>query len=220
MIQTGVQNRQVRQLDVHEMPICKKRGVCRGVNKKVEKTNEAMNCRKEIIMSSGEKWAEIVGLHRTKAGLQEKAAEELWADIFHEIFGYSRIKGEIERQRKERIGSTERAVCDIVIKETNVDLFVVELKRPDLPFSRSAQEQLFSYLKQLKCQTGCIIGLDEFLEKREKSKDKTIKYRYIKEPIQLSDGRILVSNQWTPASINIFIEAAKGLGMEIEAVES
>ena len=51
-------------------------------------------------MTAEEKWDKIVSIVQAKKPAKENEVEDVWADIFSEIFGYSKIDEEIERQRK------------------------------------------------------------------------------------------------------------------------
>jgi hypothetical protein len=88
---------------------------------------------------------------------KEEVIQNLWENIFVEFFGYSRFGGEIERHRNIRIGSTERVITDIIIKEGSTDLFIVELKQHNLARSKAIELQLISYLKQLRLDTGVLV---------------------------------------------------------------
>ena len=95
-------------------------------NKIVSQFNKNMNCKEEIVQAS-------------------------WELLFSTIFNYS--EPDIDAQRSVKMGvMTKRA--DIVIKNDNEDLFVVELKRHTL---HEGQEQLFSYLNQLKIDLGVLV---------------------------------------------------------------
>ena len=72
-------------------------------------------------------------------------------------FGYSRLEGEVERHRSIYLGSTERVIPDIIVKNQEADLFVVELKQHNAPFVPGMESQLFSYLKQLRNNVGILV---------------------------------------------------------------
>ena len=108
-------------------------------------------------MSAVEKWNKLVELYNKHFNDKEEVIQNLWENIFVEFFGYSRFGGEIERQRNIRIGSTERVITDIIIKESNTDLFIIELKQYNLSHSAAMELQLMSYLKQLRLDTGILV---------------------------------------------------------------
>jgi len=108
-------------------------------------------------MTLAEKWNVIVEQHNKNLHATEAVVQGIWEKIFAEIFGYSSLAGEIDSQRTLRIGSTDRATADIIIKSGGTDLFVVELKRHNTTFDRGAEEQLFSYLKLTGNNIGVLI---------------------------------------------------------------
>lgn len=108
-------------------------------------------------MTTDEKWEKIVSLIQTKQSAKESEVEDTWTAIFSELFGYSKIDEEIERQRNITIGSSQRAVPDIIIRNGKTDLFIVELKQHNLPFDDKYKEQLFSYMLLLKLKVGILI---------------------------------------------------------------
>jgi len=108
-------------------------------------------------MTSMEKWNRIVEQYNKNTNVAEDIVQVVWEKIFAEIFGYSSLAGEIEPQRTIRIGSTERMTADIIIKDGATDLFVVELKKHNLPLTSGIEMQLLSYLKQLRNSTGILV---------------------------------------------------------------
>ena len=109
-------------------------------------------------MTSTDKWDRIVGLYNQHLGAKEEVVQGLWENIFADFFGYIRVNGEIERKRSMQIGSKKRAAeADIIIKNGNCDLFVVELKQHNVPRSKDMESQLMSYLKLLRLNIGLLI---------------------------------------------------------------
>lgn len=110
-------------------------------------------------MTANEKWNLIVKEFDGHKSAKEDIIQRLGESIFAEIFGYSRLNGEIDSHRKMRIGSTERVVPDIIIKKiTNEkDLFIVELKQPLYSFEQKYKEQLLSYMKLFRIDIGILI---------------------------------------------------------------
>jgi hypothetical protein len=108
-------------------------------------------------MTATEKWNKIVEYYNKYYRASENIVQSIWESVFAEFLGYSRLEGEIERHRNIQIGSTERVIADIIIKDGNTDLFVVELKQHNLPYVKSMETQLISYLKQLRNNTGILI---------------------------------------------------------------
>ena len=108
-------------------------------------------------MSATERWNKIVEIYKSHINDKEEVIQTLWENIFVEFFGYSRFGGEVERHRNIRIGSTERVITDIIIKDGASDLFIVELKQHNLTQSKAMELQLISYLKQLRLETGILV---------------------------------------------------------------
>ncbi len=118
-------------------------------------------------MDSVEKWNKLCDyFERYKYDAEEKI-QKVWETLFSELFGYSFLDDEIESHRKIQLGSTERLIPDIIIKNNETDLFMVELKREDLSVDESRKKQLYSYLKQehndlgiLVCNQICLVKYD------------------------------------------------------------
>ena len=108
-------------------------------------------------MNAREKWNRIVAFHKQYFRSPESKVQDVWENVFVEILGYSRLEGEVERHRSIYLGSTERVIPDVIVKNNDNDLFVVELKQHNLPFSPAMEGQLFSYLKQLRDNIGVLV---------------------------------------------------------------
>ncbi|WP_165069528.1 hypothetical protein [Desulfovibrio sp. ZJ200] len=103
---------------------------------------------------NSEKWNDLVDIFEQNKFSSEQQLQNIWETIFSEYFGYSRLKGDIDSKRTIQIGSTERIIPDIILKDNNSDLFIVELKKSQL---HCGNEQLISYLKLLKVNVGILI---------------------------------------------------------------
>lgn len=112
-------------------------------------------------MTLTEKWNAIVSDFQANKNLKEDAVQNLWEEIFADadVFGYSKRSREIDIWRNIQIGSRERTVPDIIIRDSvnDKDLFVVELKQHNLPFNQAYKEQLFSYMRLLELKVGILI---------------------------------------------------------------
>ena len=118
-------------------------------------------------MEPKEKWNKLCDYFERYKYEPEEKIQKVWETLFSEIFGYSSLDNEIESHRKIQLGSTERLIPDIIIKSNETDLFMVELKREDLPVDEARKKQLYSYLKQehndlgiLVCNQICLIKYD------------------------------------------------------------
>lgn len=98
---------------------------------------------------SSVKWNKIVDFYNKYRFKPENEVQNLWEQLFAdaELFGYSKIYGEIEPHRSIQIGSSCRVIPDIIIKKDEKDLFIVELKQSSLD---CGDKQLLSYLKLLQ----------------------------------------------------------------------
>lgn len=118
-------------------------------------------------MDSIEKWNKLCDYFERYRFDTEEKIQKVWETLFSEIFGYSSLDNEIESHRKIQLGATERLIPDIIIKNGETDLFMIELKREDLPVDDAKKKQLYSYLKQehndlgiLICNKICLIKYD------------------------------------------------------------
>ncbi len=77
-----------------------------------------------------------------------------------EKLGWSRYVQEIVLKQKIRIGSCNRIIPDIIVTRLdNSEAFVIEVKRPSIDIrNQSHQDQLLSYMRQLKLDFGLLIG--------------------------------------------------------------
>lgn len=118
-------------------------------------------------MNYQERWNKICEYFERYKFDPEERIQKVWETLFSEIFGYSSLDNEIDSHRKIQLGSTERLIPDIIIKNQESDLFMVELKREDLPVDDARKKQLYSYLKQehndlgiLICNQICLVKYD------------------------------------------------------------
>lgn len=107
-----------------------------------------------------EKWNEICFLHSEvlKVDLNERGFGKNVVLPMLRILGWKEYKGEIEKEYSFQLGSAKRLRTDYIIKSQNQRLFVIEIKRPNNQISSVNQEQLFSYMRQLKLDYGLLIG--------------------------------------------------------------
>ena len=104
-----------------------------------------------------EKWNQIVARYKSMTNVPESKIEEEWDAYLLEVFGYSRLAGEIEHQRSVQIGSTIRIIPDIIVKNKQGDLFDLELKKYDAELTPSTEDQLKSYLHNLDLSVGVLV---------------------------------------------------------------
>jgi hypothetical protein len=83
---------------------------------------------------------------------------QIIAESLFEKLGWLQHKGEIITQKSIPVGSSNSVKPDIVIKNNGQTLFVVELKKPNITMSGRNVEQLFSYMRLLKLNSGILLG--------------------------------------------------------------
>lgn len=101
-------------------------------------------------------WNKIVECCNLHINSSEKKIQCLWENIFAELLGYSRLNGDIDSFRSMQIGSSERIITDIIIRNNDNDLFIVELKKHNISYC--GEKQLLSYLKLLHNDLGILIS--------------------------------------------------------------
>lgn len=101
-------------------------------------------------------WNKIVECSNLYINSPEKKIQCLWENIFAELLGYSRLDGDIDSFRSMQIGSSERIITDIIIRNNENDLFIVELKKHNISYC--GEKQLLSYLKLLHNDIGILIS--------------------------------------------------------------
>ncbi|PHR74677.1 MAG: hypothetical protein COA67_01000 [Lutibacter sp.] len=75
------------------------------------------------------------------------------------VLGWKEFSGNIETRPSIKIGASNRITPDFVIKsDEGKKVFVIEIKQPSLPLNSNFQQQLFSYMRQLKLEYGILIG--------------------------------------------------------------
>ncbi len=75
------------------------------------------------------------------------------------VLEWKEFSGNVEIRPSIRIGANNRITPDFVIRSNEKErLFVIEIKQPNLPLNSNFQQQLFSYMRQLKLEYGILIG--------------------------------------------------------------
>ncbi|MDR0326422.1 MAG: hypothetical protein LBI19_10075 [Oscillospiraceae bacterium] len=173
-------------------------------------------------MAMAEKWNRIVEQYMKLIDAPEQTVQGVWERIFAELLGYSSFGGEIERHRSIRIGSTERVITDIIIKDGSTDLFVAELKQHNFPFEKGMEGQLLSYLKQLRVNTGILICNKIYIYDYDYNKDDDDQDRAEIEfkqdnPDGLKFIEMFSKNTFSKASVKEFVrkqnEFVKNVGL-------
>jgi hypothetical protein len=107
-----------------------------------------------------DRWKEICFLlsDNIRGGISESDYERNVIQALR-VLDWKEFSGDIEIRPSIPIGAANRITPDLVIKSIERrNLFVIEIKQPSLPFKIEYQQQLFSYMRQLKLQYGVLIG--------------------------------------------------------------
>lgn len=108
-------------------------------------------------MTYTEIWNFIVNEYNQNQFSKEEILQRKWEGYFSDFFGYKHSFGDIDSHRVLPIGSSNRTIPDIILRRNKTDLFDVELKQYNLPFSKDMKNQLISYLNQLHISVGILI---------------------------------------------------------------
>jgi len=106
-----------------------------------------------------ELWNKLCG--DVSAQKESRVPESKFQALFEDLLaalGWVRFIGEIDPQRTIPIGAANQIKPDIIIQSGNVDLFVVELKRPSVDATERHGSQLRSYMLQMKLPFGVYFG--------------------------------------------------------------
>lgn len=109
---------------------------------------------------NNEKWNEICFLLSTniKNDISESDFEQNVIQALR-VLNWKAFTGDIQIRPSFPIGAANRIMPDFVINSSDKkNLFVIEIKQPSIPLNTKFQQQLFSYMRQLKLQYGILIG--------------------------------------------------------------
>ena len=107
-----------------------------------------------------DKWNEICFL------LSENVQKDISENSFEQnvilaliVLEWKEYLGDFEIRPSFQIGASNKITPDFVIKSKEKQkLFVIEIKQPNIPLNSRFQQQLFSYMRQLKLEYGILIG--------------------------------------------------------------
>lgn len=109
---------------------------------------------------NNEKWKEICFLlsGNIRTEISESDFEQNVIQALR-VLDWKEYFGDLQIRPSFPIGASNRIIPDIVINSTEKrNLFVIEIKQPSIPLNTKFQQQLFSYMRQLKLQYGVLIG--------------------------------------------------------------
>lgn len=109
---------------------------------------------------SGEKWNEICFLlsDNIQTEISESTFEKQVIQALR-VLDWKEYTGDLEIRPSLPVGAANRISPDIVVKNSEGRrLFVIEIKQPGISLNSRFQQQLFSYMRQLKLEFGVLIG--------------------------------------------------------------
>lgn len=109
---------------------------------------------------NNEKWNEICFLlsDNIQTDISENSFEQNVVQALR-VLDWKEYTGDIEIRPSFQIGAANRITPDFLIKsDQKKNLFVIEIKQPNIPLNTRFQQQLFSYMRQLKLEYGILIG--------------------------------------------------------------
>lgn len=107
-----------------------------------------------------EKWNEIYFYlsENIHSDISESAFEKNVIQALR-VLDWKEFLGDIQIRPSFQIGASNRIMPDFVINSSEKrNLFVIEIKQPSIPLNTNFQQQLFSYMRQLRLQYGILIG--------------------------------------------------------------
>ncbi|MDR2569738.1 MAG: type I restriction enzyme HsdR N-terminal domain-containing protein, partial [Oscillospiraceae bacterium] len=102
-------------------------------------------------------WNEICFYVNKNRGASERDFQTTIEFMFEKL-GWSQYKGEIVSQKVIPVGAANSVKPDIIIKDNDKMVLVVELKKPNTVMSERNAEQLKSYMRLLKLEFGILLG--------------------------------------------------------------
>lgn len=109
---------------------------------------------------NNEKWNEICFLlsDNIRTDISESDFEQNIIQALR-VLDWKKFSGDIQIRPSFQIGASNRIMPDFVINSSEKkNLFVIEIKQPSIPLNTNFQQQLFSYMRQLKLEYGILIG--------------------------------------------------------------
>ena len=102
-----------------------------------------------------------------------------------QLLGWAKYKGEICHKPNIPIGNRDHIQPDILIKDNEENLFVIEVKRPVHTQTERERLQLESYMRQLKVEVGIYVGenIEIFYDAPKEKSAASI----LKVPLKLDD---------------------------------
>ena len=102
-------------------------------------------------------WNEICFFMEKSRNASERDFQTTVEFLFEKL-GWSQYKEEILSQNVIPVGSAQSVKPDIIIRNNGENVFVVELKKPNVELSGRNIDQLISYMRLLRLNFGILIG--------------------------------------------------------------
>ena len=143
---------------VTRLPVQKPQGEKQHNNSEtIGKDNDRLSNGSSTSLANKEKWNLIVDHYKLLYTRPEAKIQAEWETYCTELFEYRKILYEIESQRRLTVGSGSSIIPDIILRTNGKDIFDIELKQYNLPFNKTFEEQLISYLNQTHLSVGMIV---------------------------------------------------------------
>lgn len=107
-----------------------------------------------------DRWNELCYLlsENIARNMSEEAFEKVVLQALR-VLEWKGYQGDIEVRPAYQLGASNRITPDLIVKgDDKRKLFVIEIKQPDILLNSRFQQQLFSYMRQLKLEFGILIG--------------------------------------------------------------
>lgn len=124
-------------------------------------------------ISAKESWNEIVNWRNKLINAPEIVVQNEWETYLSELFGYSKILGEICPHLKIKVGVADKVIDDITVKINKTPVFLVELKRYCFQKQDTFVEQLKSYLTLFHLSIGVLVCDAVYIYYYDYSKNET-----------------------------------------------
>lgn len=174
-------------------------------------------------MTYSEVWNYLVKCYNEDYNVSENVIQNKWEQYFSELFGYSRLFGDVVSHRSITIGSGQRTIPDIIIRKDGNDLFDVELKQYNLSITSDMENQLKSYMDLLHLKVGILIcrKIYVYIYDFEQSKLKSIEIPFIKDNyngIKLIE--LLQKENYSKEKIEEFIDSNNNFYSNVSKIRS
>lgn len=124
-------------------------------------------------ISAKESWNEIVNWRNKLINAPEIVVQNEWVTYLSELFGYSKVLGDICPHLQVKVGVGIKAIDDITVKINGIPVFLVELKRYCLQKQDTFVEQLKSYLTLFHLSIGVLVCDAVYIYYFDYSKNET-----------------------------------------------